>query len=195
MALDTLTIDTSQLTARVNKLAALAGPAFGQAVAPLVNEALKIGHDEVIRLLSGPVLKRRTGKAAGSVQVVPAQAEGDIVTGSIGSNVRYLHFQFKGGTIVPRNAKWLAIPIGNALTPAGVPRYPSPRDAGKLIFIPRTRAGNAILARRKPGGGLDPLFVLKKSVTIPPHNFLTAPKQTMLLQLKRTLPAVLQRVA
>lgn len=195
MALDTLTIDTAQLSARVNALAARTGSGFARVVVPIVNAALKVGQAEVVRALSGPVLKRRTGNAAASVRPIPAEAEGNSVTGSVGSSARYLHFLFKGGTIRPRTAKYLAIPIGNALTPAGVPRYPSPRDAGKLIFIPRTRAGNTILARRKPGGGIDPLFVLKKQVTIPPHDFLTEPKAKMVGQLRRALLGAFKRSA
>lgn len=191
---DTLFIDTTQLTARVNRLASLAQGGFARAVVPVVNEALATGHDEVRRLLSGPVLRRRTGVAAASVRPVPAQADGNTVTGSVGSNVWYLHFQYTGGTIRPRNARYLAIPIGNALTPAGVSRYPSPRDAGKLIFI-ISKAGNKLLVRKRPDGGLDPLFVLKSSVTIPPHDFLTEPKRKMTLQLQRTIPAALKRIA
>lgn len=186
---DTLTIDTTRLIARAKALAVLASDGFTRVAVPAVNKALAVGHVEIVRLLSGPVLRRRTGNAAASVRSVPAQAEGGSVIGKLVSAVHYLHFLFKGGIIKPRKGQFLAIPIGNALTPAGVSRYPSPRDAGELIFIPRTKAGNTILARRKPDGGLDPLFVLKKQVEIPPHDFLSGPKQKMLLMLRQTLPA------
>jgi hypothetical protein len=191
---DTLVIDTTQLTVRVNRLAAFAQGGFARAVVPAVNEALAVGQTEVVRLISGPVLRRRTGNAAASVRPIPAQAQGDTVTGSVGSNVRYLHFLYKGGTIRPRNAKYLAIPIGNALTPAGVSRYSSPRDAGKLIFI-ISRAGNKLLVRKRVDGDLDPLFVLKSQVTIPPHDFLTEPKRKMTVELRRSIPSALKRVA
>lgn len=191
---DQLVIDTTQLTARVNRLAALSREGFARAVVPAVNEAVAAGHAEVVREISGPKLKRRTGTAAASVRPVPAKVEGDTVTGGVGSNVRYLHFLYRGGTIRPRNAKHLAIPIGEALTPAGVPRFPSPRDAGKLIFI-ISKAGNKLLVRKNPDKSLTPLFVLKSQVTIGPHDFLTEPKRKMTLELRRSIPAALKRVA
>lgn len=205
MALDTLTIDTSQLTARVQKLAALAGPAFGQAIVPVVNEALKVGAFEVVRLLSGPVLKRRTGNAAASVIPVPASAEGNTVTGSVGSNVRYLHFQFKGGVIRAKDGGFLAIPLDAALTPAGVPKYPSPlRETLKSAFLAGTFVAKGVLfgklgttktgRNRLSGKGqigfgrsnVVALFSLKKQVTIPPHDYLTEPKRQMMLQFTRS---------
>lgn len=97
-----------------------------------------------------------------------------------------------GGTVVPRNGKWLAIPLPAAMTPSGVPREPGPRSYGDLAFIPSRRSSQyAFLARithtlgasRQTGFDDDGapkfsakgktqveyLYLLAKSVTIPPR--------------------------
>lgn len=186
-------IDTSPLEGLITR-AQQAEKSFALIVTPIVNNALKEAEGNIKDLIGGPVLKVRSGVARESVHAIPAQVDAQGVSGQVGTNVPYLYFQYTGGTIRPRNARNLAIPIGNALTPAGVPRYATPRQIPDLIFIPRTRAGNTILALRKPGGGIDPLFVLKKQVTIPPHDFLTKPAETLELTLKKEIPEALTAI-
>lgn len=188
---DTISVDTRAFNQAISRLA---NPSmFLSGLVPPVNAALKEAERNIVNLLSGPVLKVRSGNARASVRIIPAQVDARGVTGSVGTNSPYLAFQHKGGRIVPRNAKNLAIPIGNALTPAGVPRYASPRQIPNLVFIPKTKAGNAILALSQPGGKLDPLFVLKKEVTIGPHDFLSQPKSQLTATLQKTLAATLAK--
>lgn len=78
-------------------------------------------------------------------------------------------------TIRPKNAKYLAIPIGEALTTNGVAKWASPRDAEKdlgaknFVMIPM-KTGNQYLLGYRRGkterARFRPLFVLVKSVQI-----------------------------
>lgn len=92
-------------------------------------------------------LGRRTGRAAGS-WAVSIKENGDTYIASIYSaGAPYADFG-EEKTIVPRVKKWLAIPTGAALTPAGAPRYPGgPIQAAKELLM-RTHTRNA--RRRKP---------------------------------------------
>ena len=72
-------------------------------------------------------------------------------------------------TIKPITSKYLAIPIGAALTAGGVPRYSSPRDVPGLSLITSLR-GNLILVSQV-GNMLEPFFLLKKQVEVPARVF------------------------
>lgn len=71
-------------------------------------------------------------------------------------------------TITPKRASALTIPIGEALTAAGVPKYQSVRDAamqlGTTIF--RLKGRNVLGYKRGKKGKFRPLFVLVKSVFV-----------------------------
>jgi hypothetical protein len=94
----------------------------------------------------------------------------------------YANILEDGGVIRPVVAKMLAIPIGKALTPAGVARF-KPREiisegGYDNSFIRRSKAGNLILFGAS-GKNITPLFVLKDSVTIPAFRYMaTTVEQT-----------------
>jgi len=69
-------------------------------------------------------------------------------------------------TIRPKRAKFLAIPIAEGLTAAGVARFASPRDVPDGFFF--TGKSGELFFGRKRGkrGKVRTLFVLKKAVTI-----------------------------
>jgi hypothetical protein len=76
----------------------------------------------------------------------------------------------EGGTIVPRNAKALAIPIN-------APEGERPRDflrklGEKNFFVQRKGDGTGIIFQKLPGGQLSPLYVLRKSVTMRKRKFI-----------------------
>lgn len=71
-----------------------------------------------------------------------------------------------GATIRPKSSQYLTIPLPAAQTPAGVLRQPARSYTNAFVF--RSKAGNLILAR-KSGKGIEPLFVLKREITIPPR--------------------------
>ena len=74
----------------------------------------------------------------------------------------------RGATITPRNARYLTIPLPAALDSRGVPLRSSAREWSDT-FIRRSRRGNLLIFRKDGGGGITPLYVLKKRVTIPPR--------------------------
>jgi hypothetical protein len=78
----------------------------------------------------------------------------------------------------PKRGKYLAIPIGQNLTPAGVARYDSPQlvpggffrrsKSGKLLFGINDGVGNQsrIGSKTRKTARFVPLFVMRESVTI-----------------------------
>jgi hypothetical protein len=104
-----------------------------------------------------------------------------------------------GGTIVPKTAGALAVPLsgGPALTERGVPRYPmGPRQAeadGHKLFVLKT-AGKAFLAESVGKGKaakLEMWYILLQSTTIPAFHYASqaveASKGKALEEVKRAL--------
>lgn len=125
-------------------------------------------------------LRVRTGNLRRSITTT-SEIRGDsvVLTHRAGGGVRdvvYAAIQEYGGTVTPRHGKYLAIPVGRALTPAGVPRYHSPRQVHGLQFR-RSGGGNLVagLPVGKGGKRFDVLFWLVKSVTIRGKRYLRDP--------------------
>jgi len=90
---------------------------------------------------------------------------GIVGTGVKGTQtVKYARKQDVGGKIVAKG-KYLTIPFPGV---KGTARS----QPGKTFFF-KSRAGNLILARTQGKGKLVPLFLLKKSVTIPASRWFT----------------------
>lgn len=71
----------------------------------------------------------------------------------------------RGATIRPKKARYLTIPLPEALDGKGLPRRPNAR-AWKNTFVQRSRKGNLLIFQKR-GDQIVPLYVLKKSVRIP----------------------------
>jgi hypothetical protein len=117
--------------------------------------------------LTGQALKRRSGNLARAVDSWPV-TDTDVVVGvrpdaAVGRYKWLLGDEQK--TIVPKRSKYLAIPIGEALTASGVPKYSSPRDVQDGFFI---KSKGRLLFGYKKGkkGRFRPLFILVKSVFV-----------------------------
>jgi hypothetical protein len=139
--------------------------------------------EHIKRQASGPLLGTRTAhlKRNTGMRVVTSASGFGVVIGTgehIGeAEVKYASIQEHGGTIKPKNKKFLAIPLpGTKGVPANFP------DA----FVIKSKAGNLLIVQRKwrkvSGGenskltnNLTPLFVLKKEVTIKATHLLTKP--------------------
>lgn len=145
--------------------------------------------------LSGDPLKRRTGSLARSV-VGGAIMRGNLPTIRVGifrgPSLAYAAMQEYGGTILPKNAKALALPVNDALTPAGVARYPSPRNyPSPLRFVPwkGAKAIGALydadqLRRAKQNwAAVRPLWILMSSVDMPGKHYL-------MLGMREALPLI-----
>ena len=99
-------------------------------------------------MLSGQRLNRRTGTLARSIL-----GRSELVKGVPGMRIgvfrgpalAYAGIHEEGGTIVPKKAKALAIPMGPSLTAAGVEKFGGPREyPGALKFVPFRSSGVAI---------------------------------------------------
>lgn len=88
--------------------------------------------------------------------------------GNIGTpGIVYGRIQEFGGTIVPKNTKYLAIPLPDALDGNGLPLKASPR-MWDHTFVAKSKAGNLLIFQRQ-GKNIVPLYVLKSKVYIPPR--------------------------
>lgn len=85
------------------------------------------------------------------------------------SSVRYARIQEEGGVIRAKKSRFLAIPMSNAKTAAGVPRWPTPRAVPGLFAI---NLGGRVFLVRKRGEGLEFLYRLKESVRIRATKYL-----------------------
>jgi len=131
-------------------------------------------------ILSGQVLKTRTGRLRSSFNSLVGRIGNDVV-GVVGSGVRsgarvsYADIHETGGVIRPKRAKWLTIPLRDALTKSGSQLRGGALRARdfKNTFFMRTKNGNLLLMQRKTKKKNIALFVLKKSVTIPARHYMT----------------------
>jgi hypothetical protein len=192
-----VSVDASGVTALAAHLKRSTPVTLAERATPTLARLLTLAQKEMQQAVTGRVLKVRSGNLRAGIEVDPPHREGDALVGGVGvtgSATRYATFLIKGGTITPKKGKYLAIPVGPALTGAGVGRYPSARDVPGLVFIPKTRAGNAILAKVEGKGRnrhIVPYFVLKTSVTIGAHDYVSAVRERLEQRVAEELPATL----
>lgn len=145
----------------------------------ITSDALRTAIDRTTRLLrkrviakhftKGPAPKsvaKRSGKLQKSIRFSRAKpvGQGFQADFTIGTQYATTHVARKNRgkvRITPKKRKFLAIPTDFARTPAGVPIAP-PRDPR---WAPTQVIGNVIFGHL--GSSKVPLFVLKKSVTVP----------------------------
>jgi len=158
------------------------GPDFAAAVADLSSTGRRLIHaaDKGLTLgskyvstiiastyLSGQALKMRTGnlaKALDGWRTAPLEAMIGVREGSAVEHYKWLLGE-EDMTIIPTKSKFLAIPIGENLTRAGVAKFTSPRQVEGGFFI---KVGGRLLFGYKRGkrGKFRALFVLVKSVLV-----------------------------
>ncbi len=126
-------------------------------------------------------LRVRTGKLRASVRSLRNTIEGTTVRGgiSIGTVYGRVHVGPKGQIthIVPKEKKWLTIPLPAAQTKAGVLRGAAQSGMWGKVFFAKSKKGNLILFGRrivqrgpnagKATGDIVPLFLLRASVDVP----------------------------
>lgn len=119
-------------------------------------------------------LKVRSGDLRRSITAMPVEEDEHGLRGGMlaGQGLPYAPIQEFGGTILPVNGQFLAIPMEDALTPSGVPRF-APRDAesagyDRVFFSP---IGNQLYMYGVKDGVIHLLFILVRSVTLKPHPF------------------------
>lgn len=102
----------------------------------------------------------RTGGLARSWRSRFLGVNGRIAGAEAYSDLIYAGIQDTGGTIHPRTVSKLAIPLKD------LPVGKWPRHFGKELTLIKSKKGNAILAKVKKNGQIEPYFVLKDSATI-----------------------------
>ena len=147
---------------------------MGQRVLDGASQGLSDGVQDTaahiqVNYLTGQVLKRRSSMLA---KAVDGWLEGPL-DGMVGVREGSGVDQYKWllgdeqKTITPKRGKFLAIPIGEALTPAGVvkAKFASPRLVDDGFFI---RSKGKLLFGYKVGkrGKFRPLFIMVKSVLV-----------------------------
>lgn len=145
---------------------------MGQAIFKACSEGLgkgvKLAAGTVSqKYLSGQALKRRTGQLARSVDgwmEAPLEGVVGVPDGSAVEDYKWL-LGDEEKTIVPKKAKFLAIPIGEGVTPSGVPRFASPRQVPNGFFV-KTKGRLLFGTKRGKRGKFRPLFTLVKSVFV-----------------------------
>jgi hypothetical protein len=129
----------------------------------VVGAANKVSSD----YLSGQSLKSRTGNLRRAVQGwMDSDFDGVIGTQKDSAVSKYAWLLGDETKVIrPKNSKFLAIPIGENLTGAGVARFSSPRQVPDGFFI---RSNGQLLFGRKNGnkGKFRALFAMKKEVTV-----------------------------
>jgi len=112
-------------------------------------------------------LSRRSGALVDSI-LGSVKVDGDLgdIIGHIGG-IYYAKTHETGAVLTSRHGGYLCIPLPAALNADGTPKMLRPRDWGNTYKM-KSKAGNLIIFKRtaRKGAGI-PLYVLKKSVTIP----------------------------
>lgn len=128
---------------------------------------------------TGGLIGRRTGALARSItfRVTPTT---DGIQGEVWPDpgqVAYGDIQEEGGTVIPKTARALTIPLAAMLTGNGVARGTAaqvrsdPAAFGfTATFIPK---GHAVIMGKAEDGTVIPLFALAPSVTIPATHYLS----------------------
>jgi len=125
------------------------------------------------RLSGRPGLNRRTGNLARSFKsrayMAPELGGVALDVEPEGPGSEYVKIHEFGGTIKPKHSKFLWIPIAKNLTPDGVARMsPTQAIATGNLFIQWNKGPTAFMRRKMARGWrLEPMFALRKSVTIP----------------------------
>ena len=155
-----LTVDTSKFMRAVGRIPGAAKYARREICDQLGKRFIA---DFIRKAFAGrPRLKNRTGNLRRSFghQIVERQDGTQVL---VRSNSQYAALQEHGGTVTPKRSKWLTIPVGPALTAAGVARGPA--RSFDLSFRPTKSPATALLVNAK---GVV-YFVLKKSAKVPPR--------------------------
>jgi len=119
------------------------------------------------RAIAGRVIQ--TGRTVQGSPLSVVLSAGGRVAGA--ENVIYARIQDQGGNVRPVNRQWLAIPDKSTKTPAGRPRFASPRDYPRPLWFHVIRGGTgksalAVLLERVGGENVGRWW-LRKEVDIP----------------------------
>lgn len=163
---------SAHVPAAINRAMNKAGAAHTRAMAKRFEsyQGRRSGFDTAIQTRSG-ALRRSFGFALGG-----SGADAELKLFSAG--LPYARTQEYGGTIRPKNKRYLTIPLPDALTPAGVlkggarlvPRGKGYATAdGDPTFIFRSKRGNLLVGARAKNGKTRLLYALRSQVNLRPR--------------------------
>lgn len=220
----TVRIDPAGVAALAKLKQRLEPRAFLQVVFKLFDRIASRAAAYIIKTqLSGSPVKRRTGALAQGmvgratmlngvpgIRVGVARGPATKYAGVVDQGTQDLNPQSPYPVIKPVRARALAMPVDDALTPAGVAKYDGPRSyPGSLTFIPFRDSGVAVGAlydsaslaalRRATKGPIDlrqarRLYVLLRQASIPPTFFLRKGMEGFIPELVSELTAYLTQV-
>lgn len=170
-----------------------------EAARPNVFKSLNTAKNDIRDNLSGKILNRRSGQLAQAVDFEGPTVDANSLTARLGilrgPATAYADIHLTGGTIVPKNARKLAVPLPSALTASGVARYTSPlRVSLATAFPDGTFVAKDILFGKIGSTEIVPLFVLKDSVQIPKRDYMSDPLRTLLRSVAEFLSVAAARV-
>lgn len=155
----------------------------------------------MIRKLTNDALKVRTGNLRRAVSYRIEERIGETIlrVGVDLGKAAYGRVQNLGGTIVPKKAKFLTIPLAPNLTGNGVMRV----NAREFIANPQSigftgsfvnRRKTAIMGVR-PGGEVEPVFALAKSVRIKPTGFIASTLENSMGDIEKEFKVAADQIA
>ncbi len=144
--------------------------AFDRARVRTVEKLAVVAEADMRRRFKGEERKVRSGSLLRGVASTRAERRNGIVEARAGygdgPSKRYAMITEFGGTITPKRAQLLTIPVGEALTASGVPRFSSPLQVpGDTMWI-FPKGKNPLFVRLDENDEMEVLFVGVKSVTI-----------------------------
>jgi len=164
------------------------------AVAGALSMACGIGGDQIAEWMMMGELGLKPGNAgqgglaSGVAGWMLSQTEPLGAIGVPGNHpaAAYAGIQETGGTIYPRNAKALAIPISDEAK-----LHASPREMDGLVLI--SRPGKPPILARTSGGQLEVHWVLVASVTLQPTHWLSTGVERAAPEMARVMLMELQQ--
>jgi phage gpG-like protein len=120
------------------------------------------------------LLNARTGMLGRAWNAAPLEKK-DESSYSLTNPLPYAAIHEYGGTITPKEAKYLSIPLPPATTDRGVMRYSTVREAveAENLFFVVSKQGNALLAKATGRDQIEAWFALKDQVVIPARHYAT----------------------
>jgi len=118
----------------------------------------------ISKRLSGPALKERTGRLKGSLTHEETHDTLEVSAGGA-DEVDYAAIHHYGGIIKPKKKKFLTIPFPGGPADQRVPK--------RAADFNDTFVAKGIIFQKR-GEQIEPLFILKKSVTIPASPYMYA---------------------
>jgi phage gpG-like protein len=162
-------------------------------------------------ILAGQVLHKRTGMLANSFSSRVGMENKTVVL-RIGSGVRhggwaqqgetrysgqgrlpYAEIHETGGVIRPKKGKYLTIPFPYNQTPAGVTKMSARRMFQQYPDTTFIAKGIIFRKLRKSDKSIQPMFWLKKSVTIPARRYMTIGSEVLATKVAPSLSRTIEK--